>query len=220
MSTNPPESPEPGEPEDTHEPATDLPSAQPAPQYQPPAQYSPPGPLFPPPPQYPSGGADSEAQSRTTPDQSPRLPGVSLPNFPQQPLPPMPPPYPPPFPSQPFPDAQHVYPPHSPQYAPIPVGWQPPQPPGGKIWLGILIGAGVPILGVLLSLWAANAGSYGLSSGLAGIPFWIMLILAIVLTIVRGTRRTGIGMWIGLAALPIIGFGACVVMIFGLGGAW
>lgn len=92
----------------------------------------------------------------------------------------------------------------------------PPLPPArGKIWLGILLGAGVPILGFLLAAAAANnTGLNDLSIWLMALPFWIMLIVAIVLTIIRGQRRTGIGMWIGLAALPIIGFGACIVMIF------
>ena len=75
----------------------------------------------------------------------------------------------------------------------------------------------MPILGFLFGIWASNSSFYNVSTALMALPFWIMLILAIVLTVIRSTRRTGIGMWIGLAALPIIGFGACVVMIFGYG---
>lgn len=106
------------------------------------------------------------------------------------------------------------------QFPPMPEKWQPPPSPGGKIWLGILLGAGVPILGFLLARVADGVGLYDLSLALVALPFWLVLILAIVLTIIRSQRRTGIGMWIGLAALPIIGFGVCVVMIFGVGNSF
>ena len=116
-------------------------------------------------------------------------------------------------PYQQYQPAQQQYPPvPQPQYPP---GWQPPPPAGGKIWLGILLGAGVPILFAVLSFALSGTDAYQLASLLLMLPFWIMLVIAIVLTILRGTRRTGIGMWIGLAAIPIIGFGACVVAIFG-----
>ncbi len=168
----------------------------------------------------------------------PELPGTPEPGEPQQQLPAMPaelptmppelPPMPPPQPHlqdqqyQPYEPALHQqYPPApQPQYPPVPQpqyppGWQPPPPAGGKIWLGILLGAGVPILCALLSFALNGTGAYQLGSLLLMLPFWIMLVIAIVLTILHGTRRTGIGMWIGLAAIPIIGFGACVVAIFG-----
>ena len=159
----------------------------------------------------------------------PEMPEAPEPGEPQQQLPPMPaelptmppemPPIPPPQSYQPYQQhqqyqsAQQQYPPvPQPQYPP---GWQPPPPAGGKIWLGILLGAGVPILFAVLSFALSGTDAYQLASLLLMLPFWIMLVLAIVLTILRGTRRTGIGMWIGLAAIPIIGFGACVVAIFG-----
>lgn len=111
------------------------------------------------------------------------------------------------------------YQPHpgQPQYPPVPAGWRPPPPAGGKIWLGILLGAGIPILCAILSFALSGTDMYQLTGLLLMLPFWIMLVVAIVLTILRGTRRTGIGMWIGLAAIPIIGFGVCVVAIFGSG---
>lgn len=159
----------------------------------------------------------------------PEMPEAPEPGEPQQQLPPVPaelPPMPPELPPIPpqqsyqpyqqyqqYQPAQQQYPPvPQPQYPP---GWQPPPPAGGKIWLGILLGAGVPILCALLSFALSGTDAYQLVSLLLMLPFWIMLVIAIVLTILRGTRRTGIGMWIGLAAIPIIGFGACVVAIFG-----
>lgn len=159
----------------------------------------------------------------------PEMPEAPEPGEPQQQLPPMPaelptmppelPPMPPQQSYQPYQQyqpAQQQYPPvPQPQYPPIPAGWQPPPPPGGKIWLGILLGAGIPILCAILSFALNGTNAYQLMSLLLMLPFWIMLVLAIVLTIPRATRRTGIGMWIGLAAIPIIGFGACVVAIFG-----
>ena len=154
------------------------------------------------------------------------MPDAPEPGEPQQQLPPVPaelPPMPPELPPRPpqqsyqpyqqYQPAQQQYPPvPQPQYPP---GWQPPPPAGGKIWLGILLGAGVPILFAVLSFALSGTDAYQLASLLLMLPFWIMLVIAIVLTILRGTRRTGIGMWIGLAAIPIIGFGACVVAIFG-----
>lgn len=167
----------------------------------------------------------------------PELPGTPEPGEPQQQLPAMPaelPPMPPELPPIPpqqsyqpyqqyqqYQPAQQQYPPvPQQQYPPVPQpqyppGWQPPPPAGGKIWLGILLGAGVPILLAVLSFALSGTDAYQLASLLLMLPFWIMLVIAIVLTILRGTRRTGIGMWIGLAAIPIIGFGACVVAIFG-----
>lgn len=162
----------------------------------------------------------------------PEMPEAPEPGEPQQQLPPVPaelPPMPPELPPIPpqqsyqpyqqyqqhqqYQPAQQQYPPvPQPQYPP---GWQPPPPAGGKIWLGILLGAGVPILFAVLSFALSGTDAYQLASLLLMLPFWIMLVIAIVLTILRGTRRTGIGMWIGLAAIPIIGFGACVVAIFG-----
>ena len=157
------------------------------------------------------------------------MPEAPEPGEPQQQLPPMPaelptmppemPPIPPPQSYQPYQQHQQ-YQPAQQQYPPVPQpqyppGWQPPPPAGGKIWLGILLGAGVPILFAVLSFALSGTDAYQLASLLLMLPFWIMLVLAIVLTILRGTRRTGIGMWIGLAAIPIIGFGACVVAIFG-----
>lgn len=156
----------------------------------------------------------------------PEMPEAPEPGERQQQLPPVPaelPPIPPELPPIPpqqsyqpyqqYQPAQQQYPPvPQPQYPP---GWQPPPPAGGKIWLGILLGAGVPILFAVLSFALSGTDAYQLASLLLMLPFWIMLVIAIVLTILRGTRRTGIGMWIGLAAIPIIGFGACVVAIFG-----
>ena len=162
----------------------------------------------------------------------PEMPEAPEPGEPQQQLPPVPaelPPMPPELPPippqqsyQPYqqyqqhqqyqPAQQHYPPVPQPQYPP---GWQPPPPAGGKIWLGILLGAGVPILFAVLSFALSGTDAYQLASLLLMLPFWIMLVIAIVLTILSGTRRTGIGMWIGLAAIPIIGFGACVVAIFG-----
>ena len=159
----------------------------------------------------------------------PEMPEAPEPGEPQQQLPPMPaelptmppemPPIPPPQSYQPYQQHQQ-YQPAQQQYPPVPQpqyppGWQPPPPAGGKIWLGILLGAGVPILFAVLSFALSGTDAYQLASLLLMLPFWIMLVIAIVLTILRGTRRTGIGMWIGLAAIPIIGFGACVVAIFG-----
>ena len=159
----------------------------------------------------------------------PEMPEAPGPGEPQQQLPPMPaelptmppemPPIPPPQSYQPYQQHQQ-YQPAQQQYPPVPQpqyppGWQPPPPAGGKIWLGILLGAGVPILFAVLSFALSGTDAYQLASLLLMLPFWIMLVIAIVLTILRGTRRTGIGMWIGLAAIPIIGFGACVVAIFG-----
>lgn len=92
----------------------------------------------------------------------------------------------------------------------------PPTPPqGGRIWLGILIAVVVPILAVLLAVTVDP------SSG-AGFTIAVVLILAtvataIVLTCIRSTQRTGIGMWIGIAALPIIFFGVCTALVFGSG---
>ena len=156
----------------------------------------------------------------------PEMPEAPEPGEPQQQLPPVPaelPPIPPELPPIPpqqsyqpyqqYQPAQQQYPPvPQPQYPP---GWQPTPPAGGQIWLGILLGAGVPILFAVLSFALSGTDAYQLASLLLMLPFWIMLVIAIVLTILRGTRRTGIGMWIGLAAIPIIGFGACVVAIFG-----
>lgn len=156
----------------------------------------------------------------------PEMPEAPEPGEPQQQLPPVPvelPPMPPELPPIPpqqsyqpyqqYQPAQQQYPPvPQPQYPP---DWQPTPPAGGKIWLGILLGAGVPILFAVLSFALSGTDAYQLASLLLMLPFWIMLVIAIVLTILRGTRRTGIGMWIGLAAIPIIGFGACVVAIFG-----
>ena len=153
----------------------------------------------------------------------PEMPEAPEPGEPQQQLPPVPaelPPKPPPIPPQQSYQPYQQYQPAQQQYPPVPQpqyppGWQPPPPAGGKIWLGILLGAGVPILFAVLSFALSGTDAYQLASLLLMLPFWIMLVIAIVLTILRGTRRTGIGMWIGLAAIPIIGFGACVVAIFG-----
>ena len=153
----------------------------------------------------------------------PEMPEAPEPGEPQQQLPPVPaelPPMPPPIPPQQSYQPYQQYQPAQQQYPPVPQpqyppGWQPPPPAGGKIWLGILLGAGVPILFAVLSFALSGTDAYQLASLLLMLPFWIMLVIAIVLTILRGTRRTGIGMWIGLAAIPIIGFGACVVAIFG-----
>lgn len=156
----------------------------------------------------------------------PEMPEAPEPGEPQQQLPPVPaellpmPPELPPIPPQQSYQPYQQYQPAQQQYPPVPQpqyppGWQPPPPAGGKIWLGILLGAGVPILFAVLSFALSGTDAYQLASLLLMLPFWIMLVIAIVLTILRGTRRTGIGMWIGLAAIPIIGFGACVVAIFG-----
>ena len=156
----------------------------------------------------------------------PEMPEAPEPGEPQQQLPPVPaelPPMPPelpPIPPQQSYQPYQQYQPAQQQYPPVPqpqypTGWQPTPPAGGKIWLGILLGAGVPILFAVLSFALSGTDAYQLASLLLMLPFWIMLVIAIVLTILRGTRRTGIGMWIGLAAIPIIGFGACVVAIFG-----
>lgn len=106
-----------------------------------------------------------------------------------------------------------------PQYAqlPYPPAYAAQQPAmGGWIWLGIAIAIVVPVAGsIVFGLIAGSIGSLGLA--FVSAPLVLTLVAAIVLTCIRETRRTGIGMWIGIAALPIIGFGVCTALIFGSG---
>lgn len=146
-------------------------------------------------------------QQPEAPPQYPQAP-------PQQPVPPEPPFHAPQqSPAQPFPHVAR--PEHTPQQYALPLGAPPSPPPGGWIWLGIVLGVAVPIVGISLLGWISSQSGY-FNFALSSFPLWGTVIAAIVLTCIRATRRTGIGMWIGIAALPIIGFGVCTAMLFSL----
>ncbi|MCB1272781.1 MAG: hypothetical protein KDB25_00070 [Leucobacter sp.] len=185
MSTNPPDA---GPPEQPQDPLTQ------------PAQ----------PPQ-------PDPQQPTQPDpQQPAQPAWPQPD-PQQPQVPPPAAAPPPGQIPPPGYAPPQYAPqYTPPYPPVPP-YQPPQqqPQGGKIWLGILIAVGAPILTLILSLIFDPYSGMGLI--VAGVLAFGILVAAIVLTSMAHTRRTGIGMWIGLAALPFIFFGVCTALLVGSG---
>jgi len=138
---------------------------------------------------------------------------------------------PPPAPQAPGPYGPSA--PQQPQYAQPQYGQQPPGPPpytghlayqarpqpqmGGRIWLGLVIALvltlGVPaFMSWLISTLAWFDGWY-----LLVLPVVAAFVLAIVFTCIPGTRRTGIGMWVGIAALPIIGLGTCVALLAGVG---
>lgn len=118
------------------------------------------------------------------------------------------------YPQQALPYQQPGYPGAPPGQYP---SYQAPPPAGGHIWLGILLAIGIPLLGALLP-WALESlltdPPYEMLFLLPIIGFVLAIILAIVLTCIRGTRRTGIGMWIGIACLPVIAFGTCVAILF------
>lgn len=128
---------------------------------------------------------------------------------------------------------QPAPPPQAPQYQPpaqyaapqpYPAPAYPPSPPmGGRIWLGIALAVAVPLaafgIGMAIDSAANAQGNY------SSMAFLVMTIIglvgtfitAIALTIIPKTRRTGIGMWIGIAALPIIAFGVCTAVLVGAG---
>jgi hypothetical protein len=116
--------------------------------------------------------------------------------------------------------------------------WTTPAPPpgnggqrfrAGRVWAGI----GLAILGHLLIIGlAVGLGLAG--GGLGQSANWLVLGLVAqallfvacltfgIVLMVRGEKGIGLGLVIGWAAgvigLPIIGFGACVVLLSGTGG--
>lgn len=128
---------------------------------------------------------------------------------PQPPQPPIPQPEPAPQPEQPR---------FQQQYAPPvqPYPQQPATPMGGRIWLGILVAVVIPI-GLIMLATSLSTQFPSAFFPLTIIALLGILVAAIVLTVLPQTRRTGIGMWIGIAALPIIGFGVCTAVLFGAG---
>ena len=186
-----------------------------SPQASQPPQFAPPYGQQPQPPY--GQPAPHEQPYSAAPEQTPPPQGYAQPGYPQTH-----PGYPQQQPGYP-PHMQSGYPPQA-QYPPVPAGWQPPPPPGGKIWLGILISIGAPVLAYLLGIalsYTTNGQSNSFFGPLATLflPALLVLIGAITLTVIHRTRKTGIGMFIGLAAMPIIGFGACVAAIFGVSAA-
>jgi hypothetical protein len=97
-----------------------------------------------------------------------------------------------------------------------PPGWQPPpaKKPKAPLLLGMLIGAFAPwVLGVapLVVTNGSNVAGYALW-------FWPLIPLAgIVLLFPEQTRRWGLGILIGFFGMLIIGAGACIALVVGLG---
>lgn len=96
--------------------------------------------------------------------------------------------------------------------------WQPPPPkPKAPLFLGILIGAVAPFLGLIPSILLSGVDSPSVVSEIAGIaPFgWVFLILATGAGLLFSdrTRRWGVGILIGLFGMLIIGAGACVTLL-------
>lgn len=100
---------------------------------------------------------------------------------------------------------------------------QPPGPPprgnARQFIIGLLLGA-IPLLIALAGLGSmfnvGNSAYYSALSNLlvaGGVGYVIGLILSIILTIVRRTRRVGLGMLTALLASPVIFFLGCLVAI-------
>ncbi len=97
--------------------------------------------------------------------------------------------------------------------------WQPPPPkPKYQLWLGILIGALAPFLGVVPPIALSSvADGQSTASDIVGLtPFvWAMLVLftGAGLLFSDATRRWGVGILIGFFGMLIIGAGACVALL-------
>ena len=119
-------------------------------------------------------------------------------------------------------------PPHQPPFDPHQEGWGqvPPQPgwqpppkkPKAPLFLGILIGAVAPFLGILPPALLSNTvDSTSVASDVIGLaPFgWWFLVLATGAGLLFSdrTRRWGVGILIGLFGMLIIGAGACVALL-------
>lgn len=109
---------------------------------------------------------------------------------------------------------------------PEPLQPEQPQPAnvgGGSVWRGVGIGCGgyalFLILGVLIILALLDGSSYGPAEDAMEIIFspWILAVFPVVaatlLTILRPTRRIGIGVFIAIAAVWLIVLGPCFTLI-------
>lgn len=111
-----------------------------------------------------------------------------------------------------------------PYFSPVPDGeLVPPRGGGSRAW-GVATGILAPILLVVLFPVVASLLSGAGQGGAADTLFGLLLVLpglllvaAVVLVAVPRTRRFGIGVLLGLAILLVVGAGACVALIAGLG---
>ena len=83
-----------------------------------------------------------------------------------------------------------------------------------QLWVGIAIGASVPLLAFLPLIRDFNS----LNRAVAGNVWAAVAFVAVLLLSPERTRRYGVGILIGFCALLICGAGTCVVVVLGLGG--
>ena len=96
--------------------------------------------------------------------------------------------------------------------------WQPPPPqPKWPLFVGMLIGAVAPFLGVLPPILLSSIDTPRLVSDVVGLtPLgWAFLVLltGAGLLFSDRTRRWGVGILIGFFGMLIIGAGACVALL-------
>jgi hypothetical protein len=96
--------------------------------------------------------------------------------------------------------------------------WQPPPPkPKYPLFLGILIGAVAPFLGLIPPVVLSNLDAGSVASDAVFLaPFgWAFVIMATGAGLLFSdrTRRWGVGILIGFFGMLIIGAGACVAFL-------
>jgi multidrug transporter EmrE-like cation transporter len=83
-----------------------------------------------------------------------------------------------------------------------------------QLWVGIAIGAFVPLLSFLPLIRDLNSLNLAVARNLwAAVAF-----VAVLLLFPERTRRYGVGMLIGFCALLICGAGTCIVVVLALEG--
>ena len=89
-----------------------------------------------------------------------------------------------------------------------------PEPRGGSIWFGAASGALILYIVYMGTLMLIGGPFAWAGSVLAGwgtfIPVVLYLLLAIPLTVRRGTSRFGTGLLIGLGVFTLLGGGLCI----------
>lgn len=123
---------------------------------------------------------------------------------------------PPQFPPPPEDDDGRPQPQQLPSY-PMPAyppGWQPPpkQRNGRKVALGIVIGIAAPFVFGFLTTVIGSATGNGVGP-LGGLVPLLLLLGPIGLIVPDRTRFIGVGIYIGYAALLVLGAGLCVVLL-------